>query len=160
LLKGASWGIAITLRGELLPGAVLPPNARKVSEAVWLHVDVGWRPGEEELGFLTMGLNLVAGDVERTYRGRAPILVRLTGLEYNPTDYQPDGLAAAVAEWAAQACGFPKPDIPVAFDRARRRYVYDFPRVGTDGAGAPDGDTRVDTTAPDPAAHLAPPPRR
>ena len=41
LLKGASWGIVITLRGELLPEAVLPPNALKITEMVWLQVDVG-----------------------------------------------------------------------------------------------------------------------
>jgi hypothetical protein len=135
LLKGASWGILITLRGDFLPAALLLPKATKITDAVWLQIDVGWCPSEEEVGFLRLGLNLVAGDVERTCGGRTPILVRLTGLQYNPTDYQPEGLAAAVAEWAAQACGFPRPEIPVAFDRARRRYVFDFPPPGTVQAG-------------------------
>ena len=144
LLQGASWGIVITLRGEFLAEVVPPPNALKISEAVWLQVEVGWRPSEEEFGFLKLGLHLVAGEVERTCAGRTPTLVRLTGLQYNPTDYQPEGLAVAVAEWAAQACGFPKPEIAVAFDRARRRYVFDFPRAGKDRARAPGEGGRLD----------------
>jgi hypothetical protein len=126
----------ITLRGELLPGAALPPHAGKITEALWLQVDVGWRPSDEEIEFLKLGLHLVAGDVEKACRGKAPILVRLIGLDYNPTDYQPEGLTAAVAEWTAQACSFPKPEIPVAFDRARRRYVFDFAHAGAARAGA------------------------
>ena len=134
LLKGASWGIAITLRGEIQTGKVLPSDAVKITDGVWLQIDVGWRPSEEELEFLKLGMNLVASDVEKSYRGRAPILVHLTGLHYNPTDYQPEGLAAAVAEWTAQLCGFPKPEISVGYSRAKRRYVFDFPHTRTDRA--------------------------
>ncbi len=140
LLKGASWGILITLRGDFLPTAILPPKAVKITDAVWLQIDVGWHPSEEEVGFLRLGLNLVAGDLERACGGRTPILVRLTGLQYNPTDYQPEGLAAAVAEWAAQVCGFPKPEVPVAFDRARSRYVFDFPPAGRAQAATRSAD--------------------
>lgn len=132
LLKGASWGIVITLRGEILTETVLPSDALKIADGVWLQIDVGWRPSEEQLEFLKLGINLVTSDVEKTYRGRTPILVRLTGLQYNPTDYQPEGLAAAVAEWTAQLCGFPKPEISVVFSRSKRRYVFDFPHAETD----------------------------
>src|SRR5207245_1886673 len=109
LLKDASWGIVITLGGDLLPGAILPPHALKISEAVWLDIDVGWRPSEEEVGFLKLGVNLVADEIERTCEGKLPIVVRVTGLQYTPSDYQPEGLAAAIAEWIAQQCGVPKP---------------------------------------------------
>ena len=110
LLKDASWGIVITLGGDLLPGAILPPHALKISEAVWLDIDVGWRPSEEEAGFLKLGVNLVADEIERTCEGKLPIVVRVTGLQYTPSDYQPEGLAAAIAEWIAQQCGVPKPE--------------------------------------------------
>ncbi|MGH7170254.1 MAG: hypothetical protein ACRELG_08270 [Gemmataceae bacterium] len=132
LLKGASWGIAITLRGEILTGTVLPSDTLKITEGVWLQIDAGWRPSEEELEFLKLGMNLVASDVEKTYRGRTPILARLTGLHYNPTDYQPEGLAAAVAEWTAHLCGFPRPEISVSYSRTQRRYVFDFPHAEKD----------------------------
>ncbi len=149
LLKGASWGIVITLRGEILTGVELPPNALKITEAMRLQIDVGWHPSEEEIEFLKRGLSLVASNVEKTCPGETPILVRLTGLDYNPTDYQPEGLAAAVTEWTAQLCRFPKPEIPVTFNRALRRYVFDFPYTEMDatiialGAGI-----RIVITAP------------
>jgi hypothetical protein len=147
LLKGASWGIAIKVVGEVLPGAVVPPGASKISEEVWLQVDVGWQPSEEEVGFLQQGLHLVTKELERSCSGRTPILVRLTGLQYNPTDYQPEGLAVAIAEWAAQACGFSKPEVPVVFDRTRRRYVFAFSGAETNRASALGEGTQMDNTA-------------
>jgi hypothetical protein len=137
LLQGASWAIAVTLQGEAAPAASLPPGAMPVAGRVWLRLDVGWQPGDEEIGFLQLGLRLVAPAIERAWPGGGPVLVHLTGLEYNPCDYQPEGLAAAVAEWAALECGFPKPVIPAAFDPARRRYVDAFPAVGQNQVDEP-----------------------
>src|SRR5438046_932978 len=67
LLKGANWGIAIDVRAEALalPADPLPPGAAKVADGLWLQADVGWRLAEEELGFLKLGLRLVAGDIAK-----------------------------------------------------------------------------------------------
>jgi hypothetical protein len=129
-LKGASWGIAIDVRGEALPlpAGPLPPGAEKVAEGVWLQADVGWLLTEEERGFLRLGLRLVAEEIAKRGQG-APTLVRIAALDFDPRDYQPEGLAAGVAEWAAQAFGFPKPEIPAAFDRSRNRYQFTFDRA-------------------------------
>ena len=126
LLKGTSWGIAIDLRAEsaLLPPGPLPPRAVKIAEALWLEMDMGRLPAEEELAFLSLGLRLVAADVAS--RRPARTLVRIVGLDYNLCDYQPEGLAAAAAGWAATEFGFPVPEIPVAFDGRRNRYVFAF----------------------------------
>ena len=134
LLKGATWGMAIDLRAESapLPDGPLPPAAVKVAEGLWLQMDVGRPSTEEELAFLGLGLRLVAADVAERRSG--PILVRVEDLEYNPCDYQPEGLALAVAEWAAREFGFPEPETSVAFDRDQNRYVFSFdqpaPRLG------------------------------
>jgi hypothetical protein len=150
LLKGSSWGIVITVRGEVLAGAVLSPQSLKIGEALWLQLDLGWRLGEEEMEFLKRGLLLVRDDVEKVCRGGRPILVRLIELQHNPTDYQPEGLAAAIAEWTAQACGFPKPQIPAGFDRTQHRYVFDFSRVESDRLAAANGACQA-TPLPRPA---------
>jgi hypothetical protein len=130
LLQGASWGIAIDVRGEALalPPGPLPPGVEKVAEGLWLQADVGWPLSGDELGFLRLGLRLVAGDMARRREG-APLLVHITALDFDPRDYQPEGLAAAIAEWAAQEFGFPKPEVPVAFDRVHNRYVFSFGRA-------------------------------
>ncbi len=131
LLEAASWGIAIDVRGEALPlpAAPMPPGAGKIGEGLWLQVDIGWPLTEEELGYLRLGLQLVAAKIAQRRSEAAPLLVRLKQLDFNPCDYQPEGLAAAVAEWAAQEFGFPKLEIPVAFDRDRNRYVFSFDRA-------------------------------
>lgn len=154
LLEGSSWGIVIGLQGEVMPGARIPPSAVKVADGLWLQVDVAWTVSEEQVGHLQRGLLLVACDIERTAGGVRPILVRVTGLQYNPTDYQPEGLVAAVAEWAAQACGFAKPHIPATFDRSRRRYVFTFARDAVDEPQTQEFRTRIDITAP-PSTWLA-----
>jgi hypothetical protein len=139
LLKGASWGIAIDVRGESLPGTALPLGAVKVAEGLWLNVDVGWRLTEEQLSFLVLRLHLVAMDIRRQRRNTSAVLVHLTGLEFNPSDYQPEGLAAAIAEWAAQEFDFPKPEIPVTFDRTRNRYGFTLERGEQDRPAASVG---------------------
>jgi hypothetical protein len=144
LLKGASWGIAITLEGDSTLDAPPLNDSIPITDRVWFRLNVGWQPGEEEMRFVQLGLPLVAHDIENARPGEAQILIRLTGLEYNPCDYQPEGLAAATAEWAAQEFGFPKPDIPVTFDRARRRYVYTFPRTTQERLDEPVGESRIE----------------
>jgi hypothetical protein len=141
LLKGASWGIAIDLRAEALPppAAPVPPGARRVAEGVWLQADPGWPLTEEELAFMELGLQLVADGIAARRPG-ASILVRVVGLDFDPRDYQPEGLAAAIAEWAAQEFGFAKPEIPVSFDPDRNRYVFRFGRAeGRPGRSAAAG---------------------
>jgi hypothetical protein len=127
LLKGATWGIAIDLRAEASPLPADPqPQAERVADGLYLQIDLGRPLTAEESGFLKLGLRLVAAEVIERRQGSAPIFVRVVDLEYNPCDYQPEGLAAAVAGWAAREFSFPGPEIPVAFDRGRNRYVFAF----------------------------------
>lgn len=149
LLKGASWGIAITLTGDSCTAQAVPPGAVPVEGRVWLDLRLGWQPDEEEIRFLRDGLRLVARNIQQARPGDRPILVRLTGLEFNPCDYQPEGLAAAAAGWAAQEFGFAAVDVPAEFDPTRRRYVYSF--------SSPDPDRCQDKTHEDHIDVLAPP---
>ena len=125
LLKGAAWGIAIDLRAESSSlAADPPPPAERVADGLYLQTDLGRPLTEEESSFLRLGVRLVAGEIAR--RETAAILIHIVGLEYNPCDYQPEGLAAAIAGWAAREFGFPEPEIPVAFDRVRNHYTFAF----------------------------------
>ena len=149
LLKGASWGIAITLTGDSCSAQAVPPGAVPIDGRVWLDLRLGWQPGEDEIRFLRDGLRLVARNIQQARPGELPILVRLTGLEFNPCDYQPEGLAAAAAGWAAEEFGFAGVDIPAEFDRTRRRYIYSFSSL--------DPGRREERTREDPIDVLAPP---
>jgi hypothetical protein len=79
---------------------------------------------EREIYFLKLGLRLVATDIARTKPG--PILVRLLQVDYNPTDYQPEGLTCAIVAWTSQVFGFAKPEIGAEFDKRKARYVFSF----------------------------------
>jgi hypothetical protein len=124
ILKGASWGIAITIHADSQSVTMEMPHATKIADRLWLQVQVASQLTEQEVSFLKVGLRLVAKDIWR--QRDTPVLVRVTGLEFNPCDYQPEGLALAVAGWAAQEFGFPNHELPVMFDNARNRYIFPF----------------------------------
>jgi hypothetical protein len=125
LLGKASWGIAINLVAEYGP---VPPgltNVVAVSEDLRLALPHE-RLTDREVFFVTLGLRLVADAIRGSKPVSGPLLIRVVELEYNPTDYQPEGLAGAIAEWAAEAFHFPKPAITAAYDKPSRRYVFSF----------------------------------
>jgi hypothetical protein len=123
-LKKASWGIFIDIEAEALAATRPPNDAQSAADGLWLKAPADLAPAER--GFLLTGLRLVAAEVRRCTLG-APHLVHVKEVRFAPPDYQPDGLAAALAEWAAHWFGFEKPDIPVFFDPQKRRYVFKFP---------------------------------
>jgi hypothetical protein len=137
LLKGSTWGIAIDLQATASSlSANPPPQAEKVVDRLYLQIDLGRPLTEEEVGFLRLGLRLVAAEI--ALRETTPILVRLVALEYNPCDYQPEGLAAAIAGWAAREFSFPESEIPVDFDLPTESQRRELERRLAASMAAPD----------------------
>jgi Putative addiction module component len=136
-LKGATWGIALDLKATAspLPDGP-PPQAERVADGLYLQIDLGRPLTEEEVGFLRLGLRLVAAEIALLQT--APILVRIVGLEYNPCDYQPEGLAPAIAGWAAREFGFPESEIPVDFELPTEAQRRELERRLTASLAAPD----------------------
>jgi hypothetical protein len=124
-LKGASWGIAIDLEAIVSPIVKIPAHAWKIFDNFWLADDSGSNLTEEEKFYLGKGLESVEHDILRLHE--EPLLIRLTDLDYNPTDYQPEGLAAAIAEWVATYFQFSKPDFQPRFDKKLNRYIFGLP---------------------------------
>jgi hypothetical protein len=125
LLGKAPWGIAINVVAEYGPvpgdlGAAVP-----VSDDLWMAFPRDRLTGRE-VSFLNLGLREVAEAIRKSKPISGPLLIRVLQLEYNPTDYQPEGLAAAISAWAAQAFHFPQPAITAEYDKSRGRYVFSF----------------------------------
>jgi len=96
--------------------ASAPHGTRRISDRVSLAVlDQAATP--EDVHHLEAGLRRVADAIEAARDGR-PVVIRVTALDYMPTDYQPEAAAAAAAGWAAREFGFPPPPIDVTFDRS------------------------------------------
>ncbi|MET0494037.1 MAG: hypothetical protein ABW000_13000 [Actinoplanes sp.] len=125
LLK-TSWGIRIKLTAGVRPHAEDGPNAVPVGDGVWLvHGEGSSSLGDPEVRALAKGLGLVAGEVSAA-SGVGQVDVVLDTISYLETDYQVEGLTAAMAGWAVERFGLSPRRFPVTFDRAASRYVYDW----------------------------------
>ena len=110
-----------------------------MAEGVWLSIPHPVASGEkasgekyfmrlsdEEKGYLKLGVRLVAEAIRSSAAARLPLVVCLQMLEFSLCDYQPEGLACAMAGWASAEFGFPPVPIPVSFDRQNKQYLFDF----------------------------------
>jgi hypothetical protein len=121
----STWGVAVDLTAEWIPLPADLGKAVRIAEDLWLQVEVTWLTGEERQ-YLSTGLQLVVVPIRNHKPIPGPILVRVLDIWFNPCDYQPEGLACALAGWAAQEFGFPAPALPVTFDPGTHRYRFDF----------------------------------
>jgi hypothetical protein len=55
-----------------------------------------------------------------------PIVIEIESVDYVPTDYQPEGLEAAIIGWATEEFALPDPRVDITFDRASNRYVFKY----------------------------------
>jgi hypothetical protein len=122
LVGKASWSIAINVSAEWSALTGPPPDATQLSDRLWFSCADQTVPAED-IHYLMLGLKVVSDDIARQIEGSSPILIKALDIDYNPTDYQPEGLMPAAACWAAEAFHFPKPEIIGRYDKARRRYA-------------------------------------
>ncbi len=130
LLKGP-WGIRIELTADVLPHGDDDGEAHSVGNGVWLGYRLEGSPlGKAEKQALTRGLGLVSGEISVAVDGQQ-VGVVIRSVRFAETDYQVDGLAAAVMGWAAEHFGLSGRLPTAVFDRSENRYIYDVPVSGT-----------------------------
>lgn len=90
----------------------LPPEGlRRVAEGWWFD------PGKvhcQDVPHLLLGFDMVAHELSQHPRGNAAV-IRLAGVRYALTDFQPEGLTAAALLWATEELGLTSPSYRVAF---------------------------------------------
>jgi hypothetical protein len=123
-LVKASWAIAIDITAEATFPTALPAKAVNIKDGLWLAIVPQWL-SEDEQRYLTIGMTLVADSI-LAKAGTGRILVNVLDVQYNPCHYQSQGLAAALMGWGAEEFSFRVEQIPIAVDRARKRYIYKF----------------------------------
>ncbi|HEX5323334.1 MAG TPA: hypothetical protein VFW40_06070 [Capsulimonadaceae bacterium] len=140
-----SWMVAVNLSAQALPLPEEKAHATEASPGIWLSYQ--YEPGPntlrpllqaDERNFLALGLRLVADQISATAK-HLPALIHVEELTFGLCDYQPEGLACAMAGWAAQEFGFAKPRIPVTADRDKRRYVFHFDQTTFASSGESKG---------------------
>ncbi|MFI9305373.1 hypothetical protein [Streptomyces triculaminicus] len=132
LFKGP-WGIWIELTASAATSGRPPACGDQVSDGVWLDATPvlthpptdreGKRLSPGEAAWLRHGLSQAAPALTAATPG-PHTLVTVHRVRFPETDYQPEGLAAALLQWAEQEFGLPPHALPVTFDRAANRYIY------------------------------------
>jgi len=143
LMGKASWGIAINVTAEWHAIASPPAEAVQMAERLWCSCDDRTLTSEE-LHYLLLGVKIVSDAIERQVREISRILIKVEKIDYNPTDYQPEGIVVAVAFWASKAFHFPKPEITGRYDKDRRKYIFTFePRLDS---ASEEADSAVESS--------------
>ena len=118
----ASWGIAIDLTAEAQWRFGAPEGLMKAGDRVWLDASAV-QLGPADIEQLRLGLSRVSPQVAAKDPERQ-IIVRIIDVSYTPTDYQAEGMAAAMVGWASEEFDLPRPELAVQFDKMANRYVF------------------------------------
>ncbi|WP_171164021.1 hypothetical protein [Streptomyces sp. I05A-00742] len=135
-----AWGIRIDLTASAVTTAAPPAHGERVADGVWLDAAPvlthpptdgrGNRLSPDEAAWLHHGLSLAAPFLPPDRH----TLVTVHHVRFPETDYQPEGLAAALLLWAEQEFELPAHPITVTFDRSANRYVYEGDLTARPGA--------------------------
>jgi hypothetical protein len=117
----ASWGIAIDLQARAVLAEDPPHDLLRVSPRVWLDVS-GVQLPDADIEQLVRGLTVMAPAIEKKNQDEY-VIIQVGRVSYTPTDYQPEGMAAAMIGWVAEEFGLDSPVRDIYFDKNANRYV-------------------------------------
>lgn len=79
---------------------------------------------ENENQLIEKALNFVAEKIISKVGNSNYVLIKITDIDFNPCDYQPEGLFCAVIGWASQEFDFAVPNINVEFNKNSNYYSF------------------------------------
>lgn len=118
----AAWGIAIDLRAQAVYSHRKPPGLLDAGKRVLLDVSCV-QLSAADIEQLQAGLQSIAAAIE-TSVAHGYVVIEIHEVKYTPTDYQPEGLAAAMIGWACQEFSLDSPTMEICFDKTNNRYVF------------------------------------
>jgi hypothetical protein len=131
----STWGIRICLTAEAVRAAGPTPQASHVMSNIWLSDQTGSRGiADDEMRMLADGIRLLGGEIGETEHGR-PIVITIRDLHYVESDFQLEGLTAAMIGWAVDEFSLTPRDIEVSFDRRTNRYSFAWSKGDRPSAG-------------------------
>jgi len=142
--RKTSWGICIDMTAEFIACdlALLDPDNKKllpVSDRLWLHLYSGFPSlTEEEKQFLVLGARQFQSTAPDPFP-ETPDIIKIVELGFPLTDFQPEGLACAMAAWIAREWDAAMPDIPIRYDKPKNVYFFKFPGLPEMGTHAIHG---------------------
>jgi hypothetical protein len=139
-----SWGILIDLTAKFVPCEPSPLEADDnetlhITNQLWLHLQLGnLRLTEDEKQMLVLGARMILNASSSSLPGISG-MIEITGIDYPLTEYQPEGLACALAGWAAKEWDIPMLEIPIRYDKPKNVYFFKFPGLPEMGTHAISG---------------------
>jgi hypothetical protein len=123
-----SWGIYIGLTAELIPYAEFEGTAIEAVSDIYLstqHAPVS----DVELGYLTLAVRLVEDQLREKLADWLPVVIHILALDIAHNDYDVEGMTYVMLGWLSQETGvsFSLPD--PEFDKAARKYIFNFPQL-------------------------------
>ncbi|MFJ3837638.1 hypothetical protein ACWGHM_11805 [Streptomyces sp. NPDC054904] len=147
-VRQGPWGVWIELTASAAVGVAPPDRGERVADGVWLDTAPvrthppsdrrGKRLDTAEAGWLRHGAAVAAPAVAARHPG-AHVLLTVDRVLFPETDFQPEGLAAAVLRWAEEEFALAPHPVDVTFDRDAGRYVYAWPPARPHPASSPAG---------------------
>jgi hypothetical protein len=118
----SSWGIAVDLTARGQTGPDRPVEAIRVGSKTWLNLSALTLP-LDDTNHLVWAARRVADQVEAA-RPMADVTIEVHDVKYPLTDYQPEGVAAALIGWVVEEFDLEHPPIEITFDAEANRYVF------------------------------------
>jgi hypothetical protein len=129
VLKGP-WGIKVSLTAEAMRTEGHDPDDVLVGRRIWISRRVAGRPlSGSETSMLVRGLGFLVDEISLAVSGE-PHVIAVHDLRYVESDFQAEGLAAAMFGWAVAEFGLRTREIEVSFDRNANRYDFVWPDPG------------------------------
>ncbi len=124
----SSWGIAIDITADVLPLVGNERAAIEVGQGLRLAVDpgLGLKLSQQEHQMLAAGLRLTEEGMTEIVQRDGPFVIQIDDISFNPTDYQEEGLAYALASWVAHHFNLSLALPPVHFSKQENRYIFNL----------------------------------
>lgn len=123
----STWGIAIDMTAEVTSMSNYSDqnSCKKISNGLWSKILNNLIQSEEE-DFIWYGLRLVSESIIKKSPHKTDTLILFHNIEYNPCDYQAEGLTAATIEWVSNALSIDVPKINVVFNKQLSKYEFEY----------------------------------
>ncbi|OWA35219.1 hypothetical protein B9G55_11165 [Saccharibacillus sp. O16] len=100
-------------------------HVTEITSGLWVHYQTdGENVMEEDIIFLNKGLSKVEDLILKNSPYKNNTLIFVDSITIAPSDFQEEGLTAAIMEWAAKAFNFEKPEIKVDYNQKNNKYEF------------------------------------
>lgn len=122
----SQWGIAIDITGEIasLENYKEKEFCIKIDEGLWIRILNAVTCEEEKL--IYTGLKKISELIKLASPYKFDSLIIFHAIEYNPCDYQTEGLIPAIYQWVSEALKIDTPNIEVRFNKNLNKYEFNY----------------------------------